>query len=229
MRVVALSVLGGLVIEVGPLDILIQPAELVIIGGAALGTLVIGTPKPHLIRLARGLKGLLISTGGTTRDTYLEILRLQYEIFVNARKNGFIALDQDISEPEKSPIFSKYPDLLARHEAMTFTTDSLRLLVDGAVSPYDLDHLLDREMETHFEEASKSALILAKVDDTQPGLGIVAAVLGIVISMPAIDGPADQMGHKAAVALVGTFMASSSPMASSTRWPSAWRLRRSVT
>lgn len=206
MLVVAFSVVGGFVIEGGPVAILMQPVELLIILGAAVGTLIIGTPRPHLVRLGQGLRSLLGSGKGATREAYLDLLRLQYEIFVNARKNGFIALDADIAEPEKSSIFSRYPSFLARHHAVTFMTDSLRLLVDGAVSPYDLDHLLDREMETHFEEASKPATILAKVGDTLPGLGIVAAVLGIVISMQAIDGPAEVMGHKVAVALVGTFM-----------------------
>jgi chemotaxis protein MotA len=203
--VVIASVLGGFILEGGPIAILIQPVELLIIGGAALGTLIIGAPKHHLIGLLGALKKMV--AGGTLgKAAYLDLLRLQYEMFVNARKHGFIALERDIAEPHKSSILSKYPTFLTNHHAVTFFADSLRLLVDGAVSPVDLDTLLDREMETHHEEASKPAQILGKVGDTLPGLGIVAAVLGIVISMGAIDGPAEVMGHKVAVALVGTFM-----------------------
>jgi chemotaxis protein MotA len=205
MLVVAFSVVGGFMLEGGHLLILFQPVELLIIGGSAAGTLIISTPKHHLVKLVGALKGL-VSGGGGDRAVYLELLTLQYEIFVNARKHGFIALERDIAEPHASSILSKYPSFLGRHHAVTFMADSLRLLVDGAVSPTDLDNLLDREMETHHEEASKPAAILAKVGDTLPGLGIVAAVLGIVISMGAIDGPAEVMGHKVAVALVGTFM-----------------------
>lgn len=203
MGIVTISVLGGYVLEGGPLSVLFQPVELLIIVGAAIGTLVISTPRHHLIGLVTGIKKLL-QNAGSHKSAYLDVLRLQYEIFVNARKHGFIALERDIEEPVKSAIFSKYPSFLAKHHAVVFLSDSLRLLVDGAVSPADLDGLLDREIETHHEEASKPASILAKMGDTLPGLGIVAAVMGIVISMQGIDGPAAEMGHNVAVALVGT-------------------------
>ena len=203
--VVCLSVFGGFALEGGPLAILVQPIELLIIGGAAMGTLIISAPKHHLIGLIGALKKMLLGAP-IGKPAYMDVLRLQYEIFVNARKHGFIALERDIAEPEKSSIVSKYASFLANHHAVVFLSDSLRLLVDGAVSPNDLDNLLDREMETHHEEATKPAQILSKVGDTLPGLGIVAAVLGIVISMGHIDGPAEVMGHKVAVALVGTFL-----------------------
>jgi chemotaxis protein MotA len=204
--VVIVSVLGGFVLEGGPVGILIQPVELLIIGGAAAGTLIIGAPKHHLIGLAGALKKLVTGSGGAGKPAYLDLLRLQYELFVNARKAGFIALERDINDPHSSSIISKYPTFLGNHHAVGFMADSMRLLVDGAVTPMDLDHLLDSQMETHHDEASKPAQILAKVGDTLPGLGIVAAVLGIVISMSHIDGPPEVMGHKVAVALVGTFM-----------------------
>ncbi len=204
MLVVLVSILGGFVIEGGPLMLLFQPVEFLIIGGAAIGGLIISTPRPHLVQLAGSLKGLL--GGGAGKQVYVDLLRLQYEVFVNVKKHGFIALERDVSEPDKSSIFSKYPTFLARHHAVTFLTDSLRLLVDGGVAPWDLEALLDREIETHHDEAAKPAAILAKVGDTLPGLGIVAAVLGVVLAMQAIDGAAAEIGHKVAVALVGTFM-----------------------
>lgn len=203
MGIVTVSVLGGYLLEGGPLSVLFQPVELLIIVGAALGTLVISTPHHHLMGLVNGIKKL-VQGAASKKSAYLDVLRLQYEIFVNARKHGFIALERDIEEPAKSAIFSKYPSFLTQHHAVVFLSDSLRLLVDGAVSPADLDGLLDREIETHHEEASKPASILAKMGDTLPGLGIVAAVMGIVISMQGIDGPAAEMGHNVAVALVGT-------------------------
>jgi chemotaxis protein MotA len=205
MLIVAGSVVGGYLLEGGPLAVLIQPIEVLIIVGAAVGTLVISTPVVQLRALVAAILGLLKGSA-PTRAAFMEALALQYEIFVNARKHGFIALERDIAEPETSSIVSKYPAFLARHHAVAFLTDSLRLLVDGAVAPADLDLLLDREIETHHEEAARPAATLAKVGDTLPGLGIVAAVLGIVIAMGSIDGPAEVMGHKVAVALVGTFM-----------------------
>jgi chemotaxis protein MotA len=205
MLVVTASVVGGFLLEGGPLAVLIQPIEMLIIIGAAAGTLLISTPAHHTRALVAALQGLLKGTGPGRQD-YLDALTLQYEIFVNARKHGFIALEKDIAEPAASSIFGKYASVLRRHHAVTFLTDSLRLLVDGAVSPGDLEGLLDREIETHHEEATKPAVALAKVGDTLPGLGIVAAVLGIIIAMGAIDGPAATMGHKVAVALVGTFL-----------------------
>lgn len=203
--VVMVSVLGGFVLEGGPLALLFQPVEWLIIVGTAAGTLVISTPRAYLVQLAQSLKQLVMGVAGK-RDVYLDLLRLQYELFVNVKKHGFIALERDVSEPEKSSIFSKYPSFLSRPHAVTFFTDSVRLLVDGGVSPWDLEGLLDREIETHHDEASKPAAILAKVGDTLPGLGIVAAVLGVVIAMQSIDGGASEIGHKVAVALIGTFM-----------------------
>lgn len=203
--IVLASVLGGFVLEGGPLALLFQPVEWLIICGTAAGTLIISSNRHQLGQLARGLRALL-TTGSGKRDLYLDLLRLQFELFVNVKKHGFIALERDVSEPEKSSIFSKYPSFLARPHAVTFLVDSVRLLVDGGVSPYDLEALLDREIETYHDEASKPAAILAKMGDTLPGLGIVTAVLGIVIAMQGLDGGTAEIGHKVAVALVGTLL-----------------------
>lgn len=205
MFIVTISVLGGFILSGGHPAVLLQPYELLTIAGAAIGTLIISAPRHHLVALAGALRKTLLGKP-PGKGAYVDVLRLQYEIFVNARKHGFIALERDISDPAASSIFSKYPGVLGNHHAVVFLSDSLRLLVDGAVSPTDLDSLLDREMETHHDEASKPAAILQKVGDTLPGLGIVAAVLGIVISMGKIDGPAAEMGQHVAVALTGTFM-----------------------
>jgi chemotaxis protein MotA len=203
--VVLIGVLGGFIIEGGPVLLLFQPAEFLIIGGAALGSLLIGTP----LKVLQGLAGRLpavFAGGGPSKSIYLELLTVLYETFINAKKNGFIALDQDVSDPVKSPIFSKYAGLLKNRHALHFLCDSLKLLVDGSVTPAQLEEMMDAEIETHEEEGAKHPSLLARLGDSLPGLGIVAAVLGVVITMQAINGPPEEIGHKVAVALVGTFI-----------------------
>lgn len=203
--VVLVGVVGGFVIEGGPVAVLIQPVELLIIGGAALGSLLIATPLKLLMALVRKLPRVLRG-GGVSKAGYLDLLAFLYEIFLNAKKNGYIALEADITEPGKSPIFTKYASFLANHHAVEFFCDSLKLMVDGSVTPSQLEEMMDAELEVHHEEGGRFPGILSKVGDSLPGLGIVAAVLGIVITMGAINGPPEEVGHKVAVALVGTFM-----------------------
>jgi len=203
--IVVVGVVGGFMIEGGPPLIFFQPAEFMIIGGAALGALLVGTPLNVLKGLIARLPGLLTGAG-PSKSLYLELLTAMYETFVNAKKKGFIALDADVSDPEASPIFSKYAGLLKNHHALSFLCDSLRLLVDGSVTPGQLEEMMDAEMETHHEEGARHPSLLARTGDSLPGLGIVAAVLGVVITMQAIDGPPAEIGHKVAVALVGTFI-----------------------
>jgi chemotaxis protein MotA len=203
--VVLVGVIGGFIMEGGPVLLLVQPAELLIIGGAAAGSILIGTPLKVLKGLAGRLPGLFTGAG-PSKATYLELLTALYETFINAKKNGFIALDQDVSEPASSPIFSKYTGLLKNHHALTFLCDSIKLLVDGSVTPNQLEEMMDAEIETHEEEGARHPGLLSRVGDSLPGLGIVAAVLGVVITMQAINGPPEEIGHKVAVALVGTFV-----------------------
>jgi chemotaxis protein MotA len=199
------GVLGGFAIEGGPILLLIQPSEILIIGGAALGSILISTP----LKVLKGLVGRLpqaLSGGGASSAAYQELLTLLYEVFVAAKKNGFIALDKDVSEPLNSPLFSRYPGVLKNHHTLTFLCDSLKLLVDGSVTPGQLEELMDAELETHHEEGAQGPGMLTRTADSLPGLGIVAAVLGVVITMQAINGPPEEIGHKVAVALVGTFV-----------------------
>ena len=198
------GVLGGFMIEGGPILVLIQPVEVLIIGGACIGAILIATPLKILTILVKRTLGVF--GGGYTKGSYIEIMRVMHDIFVKAKRDGYTAIDADVALPEKSPVFTKYKGFLANHHAVHFFCDSLRLLVDGAVNADDLEAMMDTELETHHEEGSKPASILNKVGDSLPGLGIVAAVLGIVITMQAIDGPPEEIGHKVAVALVGTFI-----------------------
>ncbi len=203
--VVLVGVLGGFAMEGGPIRLLIQPAELFIIGGAAVGSILIATPLKVLKGLVARLPAALTGAG-PSRATYTEVLMLLYEIFVNAKKNGFIALDQDLTDPDSSPIFSKYPGILKNRHARSFLCDSVRLLVDGSVTPTQLEEMMDAELASHQEECERHPGVLSRVGDALPGLGIVAAVLGVVITMQAINGPPEEIGHKVAVALVGTFV-----------------------
>ena len=203
--IVVVGVVGGFVLEGGPILLLIQPVELLIIGGAAVGAILISTP----LKVLKGLLGripAILSGAGISRESYLELLSALYETFLNAKKNGFIALDQDVSDPHNSPIFSKYASLMKNHHALTFLCDSLKLLVDGSVTPIQLEEMMDAEIETHHEESARHPGLLTRLSDSLPGLGIVAAVLGVVITMQAINGPPEEIGHKVAVALVGTFV-----------------------
>jgi chemotaxis protein MotA len=141
-----------------------------------------------------------------TSALYLDALKMLYELFQVARKDGLVAIESHIEDPDKSAIFKKYPKVLHEHHAMEFLCDSLRLVLVGSVPPHDLDALMDGEMDVHHEQDNKPASALQKVGDALPGIGIVAAVLGIVVTMAAISGPVEVIGEKVGAALTGTFM-----------------------
>ena len=199
------GVLGGFAFEGGPFPVLMQFAEFFIIGGSALGALLISTPikvlKKIIERLLASLKGSMVST-----QTYLDLLKLMYEVFQISRKDGLIALESHIERPTESAIFTQYPALLREQHLLHFMCDTFRLVILGGVPPHDMESLMDVDIETHHHEGTKPGMILQKIGDSMPGLGIVAAVLGIIITMQAINGPPEQIGHKVAAALVGTFL-----------------------
>ncbi|HVN95251.1 MAG TPA: flagellar motor stator protein MotA [Syntrophorhabdaceae bacterium] len=199
------SVIGGFIMEGGPMKVLVQPAELMIIGGAALGALVISAPQKLLIKIIQKVIGSL-KGGSVTRQLHMDLLKLMYEIFQVTRKDGLIALESHIEHPENSKIFTKYPNITKEHHIISFMTDTFRLIVLGGIAPHDIETLMDLDIETHHDEGMKPGAILQKIGDSMPGLGIVAAVLGIVITMQAINGPPEEIGHKVAAALVGTFL-----------------------
>ncbi|HEY8551598.1 MAG TPA: flagellar motor stator protein MotA [Vicinamibacterales bacterium] len=202
--IVLASVAGGYLMHGGDLLALNQPSELLIIGGAALGSLVIGTPLPLLKRIASNL-GVFFRPGPTQAD-YLELLGMMYQTFRLTQQSGVMALEPHCDDPASSSIFSRFPRFLGNHHAVEFFTDSVRVVVMGGVSPYDLEAMMDADLEVHHHEALKPSQALAKVGDALPGMGIVAAVLGVVITMGAIDGPPNEIGHKVGAALVGTFL-----------------------
>jgi chemotaxis protein MotA len=199
------AVIGGYLMEGGHLLVLFQPAELVIIGGAAAGALLVGTPPKVLGAVARQL--LALPRGVPSRRDFSDLLVLLYELLNVARRDGLVALEGHIEKPSESAILSKYPTFLKNHEAVHFLTDTMRLIISAAsVEAHDLESLMDVDLETRHEEEAKPSKTLAVIGDAMPGLGIVAAVLGVVITMGAIDGPVEEIGHKVGAALVGTFL-----------------------
>ena len=202
---VLVAVLAGYLLEHGNLMVLIQPAELVIIGGAAVGALVAGNSPAVLKDLIKAL-GSLIKSSQYTRARYLDTLKLLHDLFASARKEGAARLEADIEQPDQSPTFSAHPLFLKDHYAMGYLCDTLRLVLMGGVSTHELEQLMEIDADSHHEEAGAPVSALQSMADSLPGLGIVAAVLGIVITMGALGGPASEIGHKVAAALVGTFL-----------------------
>ena len=199
------AVVGGYLMEHGHLKVLLQPAELLIIGGAAVGTTLIANPLHILKKIAQGLGGVF---GGTKfpQQRYVESLKMMYDLLNKARKDGVVAMESDIEEPSKSPIFSKYPGFLKDHHVRDFVCDTLRMSISGGVEAFDIDQMMELDMDVHHHEASQPVSALSSMADSLPGLGIVAAVLGVVITMSALGGPPEEIGEKVAAALVGTFL-----------------------
>src|SRR5436305_6204921 len=175
------AVVAGYLMEHGNLKVLMQPAELIIIGGAFGGT-------------------------KFSKARYLETLKMMFELFSRARKEGLMALETDSDAPDKSPVFSKYLKFLKDHHALAFVCDTIRMAASGGVEPFDVDQMMDLDMEVHHHGALLPTAALSTMADSLPGLGIVAAVLGVVITMGALGGPPEEIGHKVAAALVGTFL-----------------------
>lgn len=198
-------VIGGFLMEKGHIAVLIQPAELLIIGGAAAGTVLVANPLRIMKKIVAGLLGILKGSR-FSQAVYVESLKMMYELLNKARRQGLVALESDIEEPDKSPIFSKYKSFTSDHHARDFVCDTLRMAVTGGVDPFDVDQMMDLDMEVHHQEITAPVASLTTVADSLPGLGIVAAVLGVVITMGALGGPPEEIGHKVAAALVGTFL-----------------------
>src|SRR5580704_4682685 len=199
------AVVGGYLMEHGKLLVLMQPAELVIIGGAAAGTLLIANPLSTVIAIVKGILGVLKGSPHT-KATYLETLKMLNELFMQARKQGMVKLEEDVEDPSKSQVFSKYPKFLANHHAVHFICDTIRMSISGGVPAFDLDQMMEMDMDVHHAASLGPISALSTVADALPGLGIVAAVLGVVITMGALGGPPEEIGHKVAAALVGTFL-----------------------
>ncbi len=198
-------VLGGYLMAHGILIALWQPAELVIIFGGALGAFVVGNP-PKVLKATP--KEVVKAIKGSTynKAVYLDLLGLMFDLFSKSRKEGLMALEADIEEPEESEIFNKYPKISADHHVVEFICDYIRLMVGGTMNPFELENLMDIELETHHHEAHMPSAAMANLADSLPAFGIVAAVMGVVITMGSLGGPVEEIGAHVAAALVGTFL-----------------------
>jgi chemotaxis protein MotA len=199
------AVLGGFLMEKGPVAVLMQPSEFVIIAGAAVGTLLAANPLHVLKKIVSSLM-LVIKGSKYSKERYIDTLKMMFQVFNKARKSGLVGIEGDIEEPEKSTVFSKYPEFLGNHHARDFVCDTMRMAVTGGASPLDVDQMMELDMDVHHASASQPVSALSTVADALPGLGIVAAVLGVVVTMSALGGPPEEIGHKVAAALVGTFL-----------------------
>jgi chemotaxis protein MotA len=204
LLVVLFSVVTGYVEHGGNLRILFQPSEYLIIGGAALGAMLVGTPSSVVKMLGNQLSG--ITKAGSSKQDYLELLTMLYNLFRTAQQSGLMALETHAEAPQQSAILTAYPKFLAHHGAQAFLCDSLKVMIMGGVAAHDFDDLMEHDIESHHHDVVQPANALARMADALPGLGIVAAVLGVVITMGKIDGPPSELGESVAVALVGTFL-----------------------
>ncbi len=203
--IVMASVLGGFVAHGGKAAALYQPFELLIIGGGALGAFVVANNikvlKATMSTLPKVLKGSKYS-----KERYLALMALLYDILAKVRKEGMMAIESDVESPEQSPVFTKYPTILADHHLIEFITDYLRLMVSGNMNPLEIETLMDQEIETHHMEGEVPASSIQAVADGLPAFGIVAAVMGVVNVMGSVGEPPAILGAKIGAALVGTFV-----------------------
>ena len=203
--IVCASVFGGFALAGGHLAALFQPLELLMIGGAALGAFLVGNNNKAIKATIAALPSLFKGSR-YTKELYMELMSLLFEVLSKVRKEGLMSIEGDIDKPEESPLFSKYPAVLADHHIVEFMTDYLRLMVSGNMDAFQIENLMDNEIETHHHEGAVPAHVIAKVGDGLPAFGIVAAVMGVVHTMESVGIPPAELGMLIAHALVGTFL-----------------------
>ena len=199
------SIIGGYVMHHGQIAVLIQVNEFIIIGGAGLGSMIIANPLPLVKRVFAQTLALL-KPNAFGEKAYAELLQVLYDVFQTARKDGLVGLEQHIEEPHNSELFGKYPIFHHNHHAVSFLADTMKVMLSGAIEDHHLSEILDLDLEQMHEEEMAVPAALNRVGDAMPGFGIVAAVLGVIITMGAIGGDPAELGQKVAAALVGTFV-----------------------
>lgn len=202
---VTACVLIGFIGPGGPLPVLFQPFELIVIGGSGIFTVVGSCTKP-VIKITMANVKSAIKGSGVSKEKYMDLLGLMANTFDVMRKEGVLGIEGDLNNVHESPRFNKYPKASHDHHLMETFTGALRLFVDGVVNAHDLEKLMDAEAEAHHEEVAIGPSVVAKLADAFPALGIVAAVLGVIITMQFLDGPPAEIGHHVAAALVGTML-----------------------
>ncbi len=203
--VVFASLLGGFMMAGGNPGALFQPSEFVTIGGVIIGSMLVANPLPTVIKIVNGLIGTLKGPS-VNKTAYLELLKMLYEVFQFAKREGLIALEPHVENPEGSSILSKYPTFIKNHHAVDFLCDTLKVLLSGGVPAHDLEELMDVDIERLHEEEHVPPAQAQVIADAFPGIGIVAAVLGIIVTMASINEGAEAVGHHVGAALVGTFL-----------------------
>ncbi len=199
------SVFGGFALAGGHLAALWQPVELLMIGGGGLGAFLVGNSGKAIKSTLKALPGVF-KGAKYTKDNYMELMALLYELLGKVRKEGLMSIEGDVEHPEESPIFAKYPKVLADHHVVEFLTDYLRIMVSGNLNAMEIENLMDVEIETHHHETLLPSHVIAKVGDGLPAFGIVAAVMGVVHTMGSVGIPPAELGMLIAAALVGTFL-----------------------
>ena len=202
--VVLLAVVGGFLMEGGNLLVIYQPSEFVIIIGAAIGSMVLGS-SISVLKAMGGQVGSLLGAGLAKAD-FADLLTMLYKLFRQIQQGGVMSVEAHLEKPTESAIFGKHARFLKRHHSLDFLADSMKVIIVGGISAHDLDTLMEEDLKVHHSEQAKPASLMAKVGDAMPGLGIVAAVLGIVNTMGHIDGPPSEIGEHVGAALVGTFL-----------------------
>ncbi len=203
--IVVASVFGGFALAGGHMAALFQPIELLMIGGAALGAFLVGNNGKAVKATLKALPSLLKGSK-YSKELYLELMALLSEILTKVRKEGLMSIESDIEAPDESTIFTKYPKILSDHHAIEFITDYLRLMVSGNMDAFQIENLMDNEIETHHHEGEVPVHTIAKLGDGLPAFGIVAAVMGVVHTMGSVGLPPAELGILIAHALVGTFL-----------------------
>lgn len=203
--IVSLSVFGGFALAGGHLAALLQPVELLMIGGAAVGSFFVGNNGKAIKATLQALPKIMQGSK-YTKILYLELMALLSEILSKVRKEGLMSIESDVDAPHESPIFNKYPGILSDHHVIEFITDYLRLMVSGNMDAFQIENLMDNEIETHHHEGEVPVHSIAKLGDAMPAFGIVAAVMGVVHTMESVGLPPAELGILIAHALVGTFL-----------------------
>jgi chemotaxis protein MotA len=198
-------VFGGFAAAGGHLASLFQPVELLQIGGAAVGAFFVGNNGKAIKATLAAIPGLFRGSRHT-KDLYMELMSLMFDVLSKVRKEGLMSIEGDIDSPSESPLFSKYPAVLADHHVVEFMTDYLRLMVSGNMDAFQIENLMDNEIDTHHHEGMVPAGAIAKLGDGMPAFGIVACVMGVVHTMESVGIPPSELGLLIAKALVGTFL-----------------------
>lgn len=203
--VVAMSVFGGFALAGGHMGALLQPVELLMIGGAAVGSFFVGNSSKTIKAVLKTLPSVL-KGNKYSKDNYMELMALLYELLGKVRKEGLMSIEADVENPHESPVFAKYPKVLDDHHAVEFMTDYMRIMVSGNLNAMELESLMDVEIETHHHEGLEPSHVIGELGQAMPAFGIVAAVMGVVHTMESVGLPPAELGLLIAHALVGTFL-----------------------